>query len=115
VADALGLTLFTLLGTNAAEAFTTSPVALVLMGTLTGSAGGATRDVLCNEVPLILQSGRLYATAAIAGASGYLALRHFGVAAGHAAYAGMTLVAAIRFAALVLDLRLPVYKIDKGA
>ncbi len=115
VADALGLALFTLLGINAAEAFTSSPVALVLMGTLTGSAGGATRDVLCNEVPLILQSGKLYATAAIAGASGYLALQHLGVAPSHAVYAGMLLVALLRFAALVLDLRLPVYQIDRGA
>ena len=45
----------------------------VLMGAVTGSAGGLLRDVLCAEVPLILRR-EIYATAAAAGAITYVAL-----------------------------------------
>ncbi len=44
------------------------PVIIVLMGVSTGCMGGLMRDVVCNEVPLILKQGELYATAAFAGA-----------------------------------------------
>lgn len=44
------------------------PVIVVLMGMATGSLGGLMRDVVCNEVPLVLTQGELYATAAAAGA-----------------------------------------------
>ncbi len=43
------------------------PVVLV-SGIITGCMGGLMRDVVCNEVPLVLKQGKLYATAAFAGA-----------------------------------------------
>ena len=43
------------------------PVVLVA-GMITGCMGGLLRDVVCNEVPLVLKQGELYATAAFAGA-----------------------------------------------
>ncbi len=33
------------------------------MGILTGCLGGMMRDVVCNEVPLVLKQGELYVTA----------------------------------------------------
>ena len=42
------------------------PIVLV-MGMITGCMGGLLRDVVCNEVPLILKQGELYATCALAG------------------------------------------------
>ena len=47
-----------------------SPVIVVLMGMVTGCMGGLMRDVVCNEVPLVLKQGELYVTAAFAGALG---------------------------------------------
>lgn len=41
---------------------------VVIMGIATGTFGGLMRDVVCNEVPLVLKKGELYATAAFAGA-----------------------------------------------
>ncbi|WP_120502089.1 trimeric intracellular cation channel family protein [Roseovarius sp. EL26] len=41
---------------------------VVLMGILTGCMGGLLRDVVCNEVPLVLKQGELYVTAALTGA-----------------------------------------------
>lgn len=40
---------------------------VVLMGMLTGCMGGLLRDVVCNEVPLVLKQGELYVTATFAG------------------------------------------------
>lgn len=40
---------------------------VVLMGVLTGCLGGLMRDVVCNEVPLVLKQGELYVSAAFAG------------------------------------------------
>lgn len=45
----------------------TWPVVLI-MGVATGTFGGLMRDVVCNEVPLVLKKGELYATAAFSGA-----------------------------------------------
>ncbi len=43
------------------------PIVLI-MGVATGTFGGLMRDVVANEVPLILKQGQIYATAALAGA-----------------------------------------------
>ncbi|MEL6701821.1 MAG: TRIC cation channel family protein, partial [Pseudomonadota bacterium] len=40
----------------------------IIMGVVTGCMGGLMRDVVCNEVPLVLKQGELYVTAALAGA-----------------------------------------------
>ncbi|TVP70606.1 MAG: trimeric intracellular cation channel family protein [Rhodobacteraceae bacterium] len=45
----------------------TWPIVLI-MGVATGTLGGLMRDVVCNEVPLVLKKGELYATAALSGA-----------------------------------------------
>ena len=66
VADALGLALFAIAGAQIAEAAGLSPIIVVLMGTMTGVAGGVLRDLLTAQVPLILRE-EIYATAAIVG------------------------------------------------
>ena len=71
VADAFGLALFTVTGAQTAETAEVSGLIVILMGTITGVAGGILRDVLCAEIPLILRR-EIYATASIAGASVYV-------------------------------------------
>src|SRR5262249_16886859 len=65
VADALGLALFTISGAQVAEQRGLPGLTVVVMGTMTGSAGGVLRDILCAEVPLLFRQTDLYATAAI--------------------------------------------------
>lgn len=108
IADALGLSLFTITGAQIAEREAVGPLVVVVMGTLTGVAGGVIRDVLSAEVPLILRKGELYASAAIAGATLYLALAAAGVARPAAGLAGMATIAGLRFAAILWGLSLPV-------
>jgi uncharacterized membrane protein YeiH len=109
VADALGLALFALSGAQLAEAAKLPAVIIVVMGTMTGVAGGVVRDVLTGVVPLILRRD-IYATAAIAGITVYLLLQRCGVKRPRAFAVGIFLVAALRLCALAWDWQLPVFK-----
>lgn len=64
--DALGLAVFTVIGISKALALGASPIIAIMMGTLTGCGGGALRDLLAGEVPVVLRK-EIYAFAAIAG------------------------------------------------
>ncbi len=108
VADALGLALFTISGAQIAEALEHKGAVVVLMGALTGVAGGALRDVLSAEIPLILRKGQIYATAAIAGVVLYLLLQA-AIDRTLAALTGMFCIAAIRLGAIAFNWTLPVF------
>jgi uncharacterized membrane protein YeiH len=113
IADALGLAFFTIGGVEIAQqAGHSDPIAL-LMGTITGVAGGVLRDVLTGEIPLIFRPGRLYATAAIVGAGLYVLLAGRGVSKEAAALAGMGATAGLRLAAIFWRLELPVVRVPE--
>jgi uncharacterized membrane protein YeiH len=111
VADALGLALFTVTGAQVAERAGMPAITCVLLGTMSGAAGGVIRDVLLAQVPLILQRGSLYATAAIVGATFYLVLIRLGISPGVASLAGMACVASLRLAAIFWRLELPAFEV----
>ena len=66
--DAAGLALFAVAGTQKALAVGINPFVSALLGMLTGIGGGVLRDLLVNEVPVVLRAD-LYALAALAGAA----------------------------------------------
>lgn len=66
--DAAGLGLFAVAGTQKALAFGINPFVSALLGMLTGIGGGVVRDLLVNEIPVVLRTD-LYALAALAGAA----------------------------------------------
>ncbi|MEA2724012.1 MAG: hypothetical protein QOH59_1783 [Gemmatimonadales bacterium] len=113
VADALGLAFFTIAGVQIAQQAGCSDLISVLMGTITGVAGGVLRDVLTAEIPLVMRPGRLYATAAIVGAVSYLLLEGLGVPPGVAALVGMAVIAGLRLAAILWRLELPVVQLPE--
>jgi uncharacterized membrane protein YeiH len=115
VADALGLALFSITGAQIAERTGLPPVSCVVLGTITGSAGGMVRDVLSAEIPLVLRRGNLYATAAIAGTAIYVALEALGVRRPIPSFAGMTVIAGVRLASILWGLQLPVFELDSTA
>jgi uncharacterized membrane protein YeiH len=114
VADALGLALFSVAGAQIAERAGLPALAVVVLGTVTGAAGGAMRDVLSAEVPFVLRRGNLYASAAIAGTGAYVGLVAAGLAHGPATLIGMAIVAAVRLAAIWWRLQLPVFRVGHG-
>ena len=107
-ADALGLAVYSVLGTAKALAWGVEPVPAVLMGVVTGCVGGIIRDVLAGR-PSILMRPELYVTAAALAAAlcaaGTLAGLPLFVVWAVAAAAGF----ALRGAAIVWSLELPAY------
>ena len=110
VADALGLALFSLSGAQVAETVQCTPIIVVLMGTMTGVAGGILRDVITAQVPLILRRD-IYATAAIAGVILYLLLQTFGLSRSRAFGTGMVVVVALRLLAIRWGLQFPIFRV----
>jgi uncharacterized membrane protein YeiH len=109
VADALGLGVYAIVGARIAESRGINALAVVLLGTMTGVAGGVIRDVLTNEVPMILRRGRIYATAAVAGIAVYLLLRSRAVEQSVAAAVGAAVAMGLRLASIRWSIELPVY------
>lgn len=113
MADALGLALFSISGAQIAERIGMSGVVCVIMGTITGVAGGMIRDVLTAEIPMVIRRGQIYATAAIVGIIAYLVLhRSLGTREAPAALAGMAAIAVLRISAIARDWTLPVFALD---
>ncbi len=112
LADALGLALFTISGAQIAEAAKLPPIIVVLMGTMTGVAGGVLRDILSAEIPLILRRD-FYATAAISGVSLYLLVQALGVPHPWASFVGMATVVALHLLAMLWGLRLPIFRLPQ--
>ena len=110
VLDAFGLALFTISGAQIAEELGHAGIVVVLMGSLTGVAGGVIRDVLTGEIPLIFRKGQIYATAAIAGAVVYLVAQS-AIDRTAAALAGMACIAALRLGAIAWNWTLPVFSV----
>jgi uncharacterized membrane protein YeiH len=107
VFDAAGLGLFAVAGTEKAIAYGLNPAAAALLGMLTGIGGGVVRDVLVNEVPVVLRTD-LYALAALAGAAVVVAgaLLHLPTVA--TTICGAVLCFVMRLAAIRRRLNLPV-------
>ena len=70
VFDTLGLALFTIAGIQKSLAFGQPFWVAIIMGCITGSAGGVIRDVLLNNEPVIFQR-EIYAMAAVLGGITY--------------------------------------------
>ncbi|NDR56023.1 trimeric intracellular cation channel family protein [Aliiruegeria sabulilitoris] len=75
--DAMGLALFTLIGTRIALMEDTSAIIAVLIGCITGTVGGMIRDLLSNITPVILKKD-LYATISLAGGAIFILLSQVG-------------------------------------
>ncbi|OZG71385.1 hypothetical protein BTA51_20835 [Hahella sp. CCB-MM4] len=108
VCDAIGLAFFTLAGTQKALALGHSTEICLLMGLMTGVAGGVLRDIICNEIPLIFHK-EIYATAAIAGGLIFLSLHHFQVNEQLAAILGMATTLVFRLAGIFFGISLPAF------
>lgn len=85
------------------------PAVAMIMGVLTGTMGGLMRDVVANEVPMVLRQGELYVTAAFAGAAaGVFLSGPLGEVPALVATGLVTFL--LRGGSLVFGWRLPVYK-----
>ncbi|UWQ25036.1 trimeric intracellular cation channel family protein [Leisingera aquaemixtae] len=108
--DSFALAIAVPAGTGAAIALGKEPVIVVLMGMATGSLGGLMRDVVCNEVPLVLKQGELYITCAMAGAITAVLAISAGLELRFALLACAGVCWTLRAGSILFGWHLPVYK-----
>ncbi len=116
VADAFALALFTIVGTRkGVDLHFAGPVA-VLLGVVTGVAGGILRDVLTGEVPLVFRPHiRLYATAAMAGGVVFVVLHQWWPTQPAVTVVAVGIILALRLTGIWLKLSLPVFQSDRAS
>ncbi len=107
-ADAVGLSVFAVLGAQTARSTGAPLVIATLMGVVTATFGGIIRDVLCRETPLILLK-EVYATAALAGAVTFLLAMEWGVERSLALGVGCLVAFSLRGVGLLYGLSLPAF------
>jgi len=110
IADAVGLSVYAIVGAQLTEDRGRPAVVAVALGTLTATAGGVLRDLLCNDIPILFREGYLYATAAAVGAACYV-LTEEPLGRDGAAYLGMVVVAVLRFGSIVWKWNLPRFEL----
>jgi len=111
--DALGLAVFTVIGTQKAMALGFSDPIAIMTGIMTGVVGGVIRDVLVGEVPLVFRK-EIYATASFVGASLLLVLIEAGIAVDWAVMTSILVVLTMRVWAIIFNVELPVFISYKG-
>lgn len=112
-ADAAGLSLFCVLGARLTVESGFSGTIAIVMGLLSATFGGLIRDVLCNEIPLILRN-EIYATAALFGALVFVLIEPLALPYGSAELAGVCACFMVRAFGLSRGLSLPRYRPRMG-
>ena len=108
--DAAALAVAVPAGVAAAYAMDQPFPIVLLMGVVTGTLGGLMRDVVCNEVPLILKQGELYVTCALAGAAAGTVMRSATELPLAAVATAAVVTFGLRAGSLAFGWRLPVYR-----
>lgn len=106
--DALGLAVFTVIGTQKAMALGLSDPIAIMTGIMTGVVGGIIRDVLVGEVPLVFRK-EIYATASFIGASMFLLMGHAGFSVEIAIIVSICITLIIRVWGIMSNIELPVF------
>ena len=108
IADAAGLALFAILGAQKALSYHLIEPVAVIMGVITGIAGGMIRDVLTPTTPFVMR-GEMYALAAIIGVVAYTLVRSY-VPETAAMITGMLVIFSLRIAAIYWQIKVPIIK-----
>lgn len=108
--DAAALAIAVAAGVSVARSMGVSTGVVLVMGVATGTFGGLMRDVVANEVPLVLKQGELYVTTTVAGAGAALITAHLTDITLAPTIACITTTFGLRAGSLLFGWSLPVYK-----
>ncbi|PZO64441.1 MAG: trimeric intracellular cation channel family protein [Paracoccus denitrificans] len=108
--DACALAVAVPAGVGVAMAGGFGPVIIVIAGVITSSFGGLMRDVVGNEVPLVLKQSELYLTAAFGGALAAVVVTWLGLPRPVALLTCGSVTLILRAGSLLWGWALPVYK-----
>jgi uncharacterized membrane protein YeiH len=106
VFDTLGLALFTIAGIQKSLVFGQPYWVAIIMGCITGSAGGVIRDVLLNNEPVIFQR-EIYAMATLLGGITYWFLDYLQIPIEVTVISSFVVTCLMRFLAVRYHLALP--------
>lgn len=109
VFDTLGLALFTIAGLQKTLTLGHPFWVAIIMGCITGAAGGVIRDVLLNNEPVIFQK-EIYAMASVTGGIVYWALFSLGISLPVVVVVTFVTVCLIRFIAVRYHISLPILR-----
>ncbi len=109
--DAIGLSLFCVVGAQKTLLYTGSATAAVFLGMVTAVGGGVLRDMILNRIPLIL-SKEIYALAALIGSLVFVSLEQMRLLLHWHSWLAMLVCFSLRMLALRFQWHLfrPVYK-----
>lgn len=113
ILDALGLSTFVIIGTQKVLDHGMSPAVAIIGGMLTGICGGMLRDILCNDIPLVLRK-ELYAVIALAGAVLFISLEHFHIAHNINVIVVLLSIFIARLLAIFFHIQIPVFDYSEG-
>ena len=108
ISDAFGLALFAVIGADITLNTGAPALIAVMMGVTSAVAGGVVRDLLSDQIPLILRE-EIYATAALAGAVVYVLLDGLRVTPDLATIIAISVALTLRLAAIRYKWSLPLY------
>ncbi|MCC5986748.1 MAG: trimeric intracellular cation channel family protein [Pararhodobacter sp.] len=108
--DAGALSVAVAAGVGVAMGLGHGPAVVVMMGMATGAFGGLMRDVVCNELPMVLRQGELYLSAAFAGALAALAVAALGGGQALTLMFCAAVTFLLRAGSLRFGWRLPIYR-----
>ena len=104
--DAIGLGLFTVVGISKSINAGLPIWVCIVMGMITGSVGGITRDILLNEIPLLFRKD-IYALACIAGGVIYFSCDYFALPKNFNEFLAAGSIMIIRIVAVKFHINLP--------
>ncbi|AAY80584.1 trimeric intracellular cation channel family protein [Sulfolobus acidocaldarius] len=110
-ADAIGLGAFASSGASLAYSVSNNVILVVIVGAITAVGGGVIRDILSNEVPLIL-TREFYATTAVIGSFVYFIASDLSVPEDVALIVSFLITLILRILAMELKWELPRKKIE---
>ncbi len=106
--DTIGLGVFTIIGTEIGIQYDLHPLISIALGTMTATFGGVTRDILCNEIPVIFRK-EIYASACIIGALVFILLQQTNLQVNVVYIITVITVILIRLVAVKFKLSLPTF------
>ncbi|MDB4412088.1 TRIC cation channel family protein [bacterium] len=105
--DAIGMALFTVVGTQIAIDEGTTWYLAALFGVITGTFGGVLAEIVCNEIPTLFKPDPLCATCNLTGALLYLGGLEIGIAQPILLAVAIIVMVVFRLSALRWNLTLP--------
>lgn len=108
--DSFALAIAVPAGVAIATSLNHSAPIVIIMGMTTATMGGLMRDVVCNEVPLVLKQGELYVSAAFGGATAAVIAMQLGMPLPASLIVCGALTWIMRSGSIQFGWRLPVYR-----